>query len=92
VPVLALFFCIGTAHVIYPDRFIGRPGDRKGGEMLIEFNRIGFQIVGIIVAVFAGCLLYMLVATRCETGDLGLLKTVLSSPKIRRATPPTAAK
>lgn len=29
--------------------------------MLTEFNRIGFQIVGIAVAVFSGSLIYMLV-------------------------------
>ncbi len=58
--VLLFFFCLGIAHVIYPDRFIERSGIRKGGEMLTGFNRIGFQIVGIIVTVFAGCLLYVL--------------------------------
>jgi hypothetical protein len=57
---LVFFFCLGIAHVIYPDRFIERSAMRKGGEMLTEFNRIGFQIVGIIVAVFAGYLLYLL--------------------------------
>jgi hypothetical protein len=56
----AFFFCIGIAHVISPDRFIRRSGVSKGGEMLTEFNQIGFQIVGIIIAVFAGCLLYLL--------------------------------
>lgn len=57
---LAIFFCIGIAHVIFSDRFIERSGVHKGGEILTEFNRIGFQIVGIIVAVFASCLLYLL--------------------------------
>jgi hypothetical protein len=61
VVVLATLFCIGVAHVIYPDRFIEGSGVRKGGGMLTEVNRIGFQIVGIIVAVFAAFLLYLLV-------------------------------
>jgi hypothetical protein len=58
--VLVFFFCLGVAHTIYPDRFIKRSGVRKGGEMLTDFNRISFQIVGLIVAAFAGCLLYVL--------------------------------
>jgi hypothetical protein len=60
VVVLVFFFCIGVAHVINPDRFIKRSGARKGGEMLTDFNRIGFQVVGIIFAAFAGFLLFVL--------------------------------
>jgi hypothetical protein len=52
---------MGIAHIVDPDRFIKGSGVRQGGEMLTEFNRIGFQIVGIVVAVFSACLIYMLV-------------------------------
>jgi hypothetical protein len=58
---LVVFFCLGVGHVVVPDRFIKRSGVRKGGEMLTEFNKIGFQLVGILVAVFSGCLIYVLV-------------------------------
>ena len=59
--VLVFFFCIGVAHVVAPDRFIKKSAVRKGGEMLTDFNRIGFQIMGIIAMVFSGRLVYMLV-------------------------------
>ncbi len=59
---LVFFFCVGIAHVFYPDRFLKRSGLHKGGEMLTEFNRIGFQIAGIIFAAFAACLLYVLIS------------------------------
>jgi hypothetical protein len=55
---LVFFFGVGVAHVIAPDYFIKRSGVRKGGELLTEFNRIGFQIVGILVALFAGGIFY----------------------------------
>ncbi len=58
--ILILFFCIGIAHVIDPDRFLKRSGIKKGGEMLTEFNRIGFRIAGLVFAVFAACLMYIL--------------------------------
>ena len=58
--VLVIFFCIGVAHVFAPDRFIRRSGVRKGGEMLTDFNRLGFQIAGIFFATLAGYLLYVL--------------------------------
>jgi hypothetical protein len=32
---------------------------RKGGEMLTEFNCLGFRFVGMIMVIFAGYLLYM---------------------------------
>jgi hypothetical protein len=51
---------MGIAHVINPDRFIKRSAVRNGGEMLTEFNRLGFQFVGVLVAAFAGFVLYML--------------------------------
>jgi hypothetical protein len=53
VVVLAFFAFIGVAHVINPDSFIRRSGVRKGGEMLTEWNRLGFQIVGALLAGFA---------------------------------------
>jgi hypothetical protein len=58
---LLRFFCIGIAHVIFPDRFIKGSSVRKGGEMLTDFNRTGFQIAGIIIAAFGGFLVYVLV-------------------------------
>ena len=59
--VAVLFLCVGIGHVINPDYFIKRSAVRKGGELLTEFNRIGFQFVGIILAIFAGCMIYILV-------------------------------
>jgi hypothetical protein len=58
--VLVFFGVIGVAHVVYPDWFIKRSGVRKGGEMLTEWNRLGFQIAGAIFAGFAVYLLYHL--------------------------------
>lgn len=55
--VLVLFAAIGIAHVVSPDRFLKRSGIRKGGEMLTEWNRAGFQFAG---AVFAGLAIYLL--------------------------------
>jgi len=39
-----------------PDRFIRCSGVRKGGVMLTDFNRLGFQIAEILFAMFAGYL------------------------------------
>jgi hypothetical protein len=55
--VLVAFAGIGIAHIFKPDWFMKRSGVRKGGEMLTEWNRFGFQIAG---AVFAGVAIYML--------------------------------
>ncbi len=55
---LFFFFCVGVAHIIWPDHFIKRSGVRKGGEMLTEYNRLGFQIVGFVLAAFAAGVLY----------------------------------
>ncbi len=52
--VLTFLFCVGVAHVLYADRILRRSGPRKGGEMLIEFNRFGFRIAGIVLAAFSG--------------------------------------
>jgi hypothetical protein len=58
--ILMVFVYIGIAHAIDPERFLKRSGIRKGGEMLTEFNRLGFRIAGLLFAAFAGCLLYVL--------------------------------
>lgn len=60
VVVLIFFACVGIAHVINPDWFIRRSGVRKGGEMLTEWNRLGFQIAGALFAGFAVYGLYVL--------------------------------
>ena len=58
---LLLFFGgVGVAHVLRPDWFIKRSGVRKGGEMLSEWNRLQFQMVGAILAAGAGYGLYTL--------------------------------
>jgi len=60
VGLLLAFFCIGVAHIVKPDWFIKRSGVRKGGELLSDWNRMGFQIVGAIFAGFAAYVLYQL--------------------------------
>ena len=60
--VLALFSGIGVAQVLKPDWFIKRSGARKGGELLTEWNRLGFQFVGIVVAAAAAYGLYSLLS------------------------------
>ena len=54
---LLIFVGIGVAHVFKPDWFVKRSGVRKGGDMLGEYNRAGFQIAG---ALFAAAAIYML--------------------------------
>jgi len=44
--------------IFKPDYFIKRSGIRRGGEMLTESNRAGFQIAGAIFAAVAIYLLY----------------------------------
>ena len=58
--VLLAFAGIGVAHIIKPDWFANRSGVRKGGELLSEWNRLGFQIAGVIFAAFAIYGLYIL--------------------------------
>lgn len=53
-------FCV--AHIVKPDWFIKRCGVRKGGEMLTEWNRLGFQIVGAAVTGFVLYVLYTVLA------------------------------
>jgi hypothetical protein len=60
VVLLASFFCIGIGQVIKPDWFIKRSGVRKGGELLSDWNRPQFQIVGVVFAGLAVYLLYIL--------------------------------
>jgi len=55
--VLLAFAGLGMAHIFKPDWFIKRSGIRRGGEMLSEYNRAGFQIAG---AIFAAVAIYML--------------------------------
>jgi hypothetical protein len=57
--VLLAFLCVGIAHIIHPDWFIKRSGVRKGGELLTEWNRIGFQFSGAVLAAFAAYLRYV---------------------------------
>ena len=57
---LLAFAGIGIAHIFSPDYFIKRSGVRRGGELLTEWNRLGFQIAGAIFAGFAIYLLYVL--------------------------------
>jgi hypothetical protein len=54
---LVAFAGIGIANVFKPDYFMKRSAVRKGGEMLTEWNRLGFQIAG---AIFAAVAIYML--------------------------------
>ena len=58
--ILLVFFCVGIAHIIKPDWFMKRSGVRKGGELLTDWNRLQFQIVGAIFAAIAVYLLYVL--------------------------------
>jgi len=60
VVLLLTFFGVGIAHIIKPDWFIKRSGVRKGGELLSDWNRVQFQIVGAVFAAFAAYLLYRL--------------------------------
>ena len=55
--VLLVFAGIGVAHIFKPDWFMKRSGVRRGGTMLTEYNRAGFQTAG---AVFAAVSIYML--------------------------------
>jgi hypothetical protein len=43
---LLAFAGIGIAHIFRPDYFIKRSGVRRGGALLTEWNRLGFQIAG----------------------------------------------
>jgi len=55
--ILLVFVGIGVANILKPDWFVKRSGVRRGGEMLSEYNRTGFQIAG---AIFAAVAIYML--------------------------------
>jgi hypothetical protein len=58
VVILLLVGSVGVGHILRPDWFIKRSGVRKGGEMLTEWNRLQFQIVGAGIAGFALYVLY----------------------------------
>jgi hypothetical protein len=60
VVVLVFFAAVGVAHVVTPDWFIRRSGVRKGGEMLTDLNRLGFQFVGAVLACGSVYVLYVL--------------------------------
>ncbi len=60
VVVLLFFLVIGVAHIANPDYFLRRSAVRKGGELLSEWNRMGFQIVGLLLVCFSGFVLYEL--------------------------------
>jgi hypothetical protein len=57
---LLIFAGIGVAHVFKPDLFVKRSGVRKGGDLLSEYNRMGFQLAGAIFAAGAIWVLYSL--------------------------------
>jgi cyanate permease len=54
---LLVFVGIGVANIFKPEWFVKRSSVRRGGEMLSEYNRAGFQIAG---AIFAAVAIYML--------------------------------
>ena len=56
--ILLIFPCVGLAHVIKPGWFIKGSGVRNGGELLTDWNRLGFQIAGAILAGLAAYMLY----------------------------------
>ena len=56
--VLLFFLGMGVAHVLRPDYFLERSAIRKGGEMVTDFNRMGIQLVGLLVALFALGIIY----------------------------------
>ena len=69
---LSVFGAMGTAHLLKPDWFIKRSGARRGGDMLTEWNRLQFQIVGAVIAAFAGYGLYTLLSS-CFGAGLGAI-------------------
>jgi len=64
---LLIFFCVGCAHIVMPDWFIKRSGVRKGGDLLTEWNRIGFRVAG---AIFAGFTVYFITSINPDPDDL----------------------
>ena len=58
--ILVFFLCIGIGHVLFPDYFLKRSAVRKGGEMLTDWNRGSFQLVGVILTGFVVYLMYQL--------------------------------
>jgi hypothetical protein len=57
---LLAFMGLGLGHLIWPDYFMKRSPVRRGGELLTEWNRTGFQFVGLIIIIFSGGILYEL--------------------------------
>lgn len=58
--ILLTLLGMSIAHIFNPDWFIKRSGARKGGGLLTEYNRTGFQVFGVICAAVAMYLLYSL--------------------------------
>ncbi len=59
--ILLLFFVAsGLGHVLNPDWFLTRSGERKGGDLLAQWNRLGCQMFGAILVAFSGYGLYSL--------------------------------
>jgi len=59
---LVVFAAMGVAHVVNPTYFLKRSGIRKGGELLTEWNALGFQMAGPIFAILSLYLLHALVS------------------------------
>ena len=55
--ILIAFTAIGVAHIFWPSWLVKHSGARKGGELLSDWNELGFQIVG---AIFAAVSIYFL--------------------------------
>jgi len=56
--VCVLFAGIGVAALVNPDYFIRHSGMRKGGELLGDWNRLGMQVVGLVVIIIVIWALY----------------------------------
>jgi len=60
IAILIGFAAIGIAHILNPSWFIKRSGVRKGGELLNDWNELGFRIVGAVLAAGSLYILYSL--------------------------------
>jgi len=60
VVILVIFAAIGIAHIVDPSWFVKRSGARKGGELLNDWNELGFRIVGALLAAGSLYILYSL--------------------------------
>ncbi len=62
VGLLLSFMAIGVGRVVKPDWFMKHEGVPKGGELLTEWNRLGAQFFGILLAAGTGYGLYIILA------------------------------